>query len=88
MLFYSFKIPIILKAQLKCHFFCKSNPNPCQNEYPLLAASPQGWAGVRGCTVFYHLSTQPSQTLSEVLYPGHLLGIPSTQHTVTDRVGA
>lgn len=37
---------------------------------------------------FYHLSTRPSQTLSEVLYPGHLLGIPSTQHTVTDRVGA
>lgn len=30
----SFKILIILKAQLKCHFFSKSNLNPSQNESP------------------------------------------------------
>lgn len=41
-----------------------------------------GWC--QGLHCFYHLSTQPSQTLNEVLYPGHLLGTPSTQHTVTE----
>lgn len=52
MLFYSFKIPIILKAQLKCHFFCKSNPNPCQNEYPSSQLLPRAGM-VSGVALFF-----------------------------------
>lgn len=66
----SSKILVILKAQLKCHLFGKSNSNPQVKMNPFLPASPQGWG--QGFHCFFFTTVYPvSQALSEVQHLGH-----------------